>query len=91
MQPAHPLPSERRDDLQADLDLSIVIPCLNEVKTLPAVIARASRTIDRLGLRGEVLVSDNGSVDGRSRPPNCSERGCCTVPSAATETRCGTA
>jgi glycosyltransferase involved in cell wall biosynthesis len=46
------------------LDVSIVIPCLNEAKTIGTVIEKALRGIERLGIRGEVLVSDNGSSDG---------------------------
>ncbi len=47
-----------------ELDVSVVIPCLNEAGTLPAVIAKAQAAIARLGVRGEVVVSDNGSTDG---------------------------
>jgi glycosyltransferase involved in cell wall biosynthesis len=47
-----------------DLELTVLIPCLNEAKTLPAVIEKGLGAIRRLGLRGEVLVSDNGSTDG---------------------------
>src|SRR5512138_1893882 len=54
------LPGDEPDDL----DITIVVPCLNEAKTLPAVISKAFGAIGRLGLRGEVLVSDNGSTDG---------------------------
>ncbi len=47
-----------------ELDLTIVIPCLDEAGTLPVVIEKGLRTLARLGLRGEVLVADNGSTDG---------------------------
>lgn len=46
------------------LELSVVIPCLNEEKTLGATIEKAQRAIIALGLLGEVVVSDNGSTDG---------------------------
>ena len=49
-----------------ELDLSIVVPCLDEAKTIEAVVTKGLATIERLGLLGEVLVSDNGSVDGSS-------------------------
>jgi glycosyltransferase involved in cell wall biosynthesis len=42
----------------------VVIPCLDEVRTLGAVVAKALATFDRLGIHGEVLVADNGSTDG---------------------------
>jgi glycosyltransferase involved in cell wall biosynthesis len=54
-----------------ELDLTIVIPCLNEAATLPAVVEKGLSAIRRLGLRGEVLVSDNGSTDGS---PQLAER-----------------
>ncbi|HVB34785.1 MAG TPA: glycosyltransferase family 2 protein [Patescibacteria group bacterium] len=46
------------------LDLSVVIPCLNESRTLAACVRGAQRSIQELGLRGEVIVADNGSTDG---------------------------
>ncbi len=46
------------------LDLTILMPCLNEAETLDACIHKALGFIDRAGLRGEVLVADNGSTDG---------------------------
>ena len=47
-----------------DLELSIVIPCLNETATLAQAIELAREAIARSGLRGEVVVADNGSDDG---------------------------
>ena len=50
------------------VDVSIVMPCLNEVATLPACIAEAQEALSTLharhGLSGEVVVADNGSTDG---------------------------
>src|SRR4029079_8454168 len=48
-----------------DLELSIVIPCLNEETTVGDVVAKAVASLARLGMRGEVIVADNGS---RARP-----------------------
>ncbi|MBI2591252.1 MAG: glycosyltransferase family 2 protein [Candidatus Brennerbacteria bacterium] len=45
------------------MELSIVIPCLNEEKTLPIVIVKSKNTIRKLGIEGEVIIADNGSVD----------------------------
>jgi glycosyltransferase involved in cell wall biosynthesis len=45
-------------------DVSVVIPCLDEAKTLGAVIQKAQAAFARLGLAGEVVVADNGSTDG---------------------------
>ncbi len=45
-------------------DVSVVIPCLDEAKTIEAVIGKALAAFEALGLRGEVVVADNGSSDG---------------------------
>ena len=45
-------------------ELSIVLPCLNEAETLPDCIARAREGLAAAGLRGEIVVVDNGSTDG---------------------------
>ncbi len=47
-----------------DIELSIVMPCLNEAKTLSVCIAKAQKFLDENHVRGEVLVADNGSTDG---------------------------
>jgi glycosyltransferase involved in cell wall biosynthesis len=47
-----------------ELELSIVMPCLDEEKTLGACIEKAKRSLRELDVRGEVIVSDNGSIDG---------------------------
>jgi glycosyltransferase involved in cell wall biosynthesis len=46
------------------MELTILIPCLNEAQTLPACIGKAKAFIKRTGIAAEVLVSDNGSTDG---------------------------
>jgi glycosyltransferase involved in cell wall biosynthesis len=46
------------------VDVSVVMPCLNESLTLGKCIKKAQATIDRLGVRGEIIVADNGSSDG---------------------------
>ncbi len=49
----------------SELELSIVMPCLNEAETLATCIQKAFRGIESAGCReGEVLVADNGSTDG---------------------------
>jgi glycosyltransferase involved in cell wall biosynthesis len=47
-----------------DVELSVVIPCLNEAKTLGACIAAARGAFSANGIVGEVVVADNGSSDG---------------------------
>src|SRR5580698_9428309 len=46
------------------IQLSVVMPCLNESLTLGTCIQKAFATIEHLGIRGEVIVADNGSTDG---------------------------
>jgi len=48
----------------AEVELSIVMPCLNEAETLGACIEGAQRALEENGIRGEVIIADNGSTDG---------------------------
>jgi glycosyltransferase involved in cell wall biosynthesis len=45
------------------IELTIVMPCLNEAETIAACIEKAQLGIQRSGVRGEILVADNGSKD----------------------------
>lgn len=46
------------------LELTILMPCLNEAETLATCIGKARDYLARSGVAGEVLVADNGSTDG---------------------------
>jgi glycosyltransferase involved in cell wall biosynthesis len=46
------------------VELTILMPCLNEAETLARCIEKARLGIERAGVRGEILVADNGSTDG---------------------------
>jgi glycosyltransferase involved in cell wall biosynthesis len=46
------------------VELSIVMPCLDEAETIAACITKARSFLDSSGVRGEVIVADNGSSDG---------------------------
>ena len=48
----------------ADVELSIVMPCLNEAETLETCIRKAQRFLDKHGVVGEIVIGDNGSTDG---------------------------
>lgn len=48
----------------ATIELTILMPCLNEVATLPACIRKAKGFLQRTGIAGEILIADNGSKDG---------------------------
>jgi hypothetical protein len=47
-----------------DVELTILMPCLNEAETIGVCVGKARGFLDRAGIDGEVLVADNGSVDG---------------------------
>lgn len=44
--------------------LSVVMPCLDEAETLAICIRKALKAFDEAGIRGEVVIADNGSSDG---------------------------
>ena len=46
------------------VDVSVVIPCLNEANSLGICVGKAVEAFRAAGLRGEVVVADNGSTDG---------------------------
>jgi glycosyltransferase involved in cell wall biosynthesis len=46
------------------LELSILMPCLNEAETLEICIQKALRSLRELDIAGEVIIADNGSTDG---------------------------
>ena len=49
------------------LELTILMPCLNEAETIVTCVRKARGYLDQAGIRGEVLVADNGSTDGSQR------------------------
>ena len=57
MRPAEALAADQ-------LELTILMPCLNEARTLGSCIAKARRFLESAGIAGEVLIADNGSTDG---------------------------
>ncbi len=56
--------AESRGAGSNSLELSVVMPCLNESLTLGTCIKKAQAAMQRLGICGEVIVADNGSTDG---------------------------
>ncbi|MDT0348403.1 glycosyltransferase family 2 protein [Pseudonocardia charpentierae] len=52
------------DDAVSSVELSVVLPCLDEAETLATCIRKAKRSFAVLGVTGEVVVADNGSTDG---------------------------
>ena len=48
----------------SELELTILMPCLNEAETVAICVRKARGFLERTGIAGEVLVADNGSADG---------------------------
>ncbi len=46
-----------------EIEVSVVMPCLNEEETLGTCIKKAQSTLKSLGIQGEVVIADNGSTD----------------------------
>lgn len=51
-------------ETDAAVELSVVMPCLNEAATVGVCVKKALEALERHGIRGEVIVADNGSSDG---------------------------
>jgi len=47
-----------------ELELSVVMPCLNEADTLEICVKKAQKALKESGISGEIIVADNGSTDG---------------------------
>jgi hypothetical protein len=47
-----------------DVEVSVVMPCLNEARTVGRCVDKAVAALQKMGVRGEVIVADNGSSDG---------------------------
>lgn len=50
--------------MSRDVELSIVMPCLNEARTIAACVRQAQAALSDANLVGEIIVADNGSTDG---------------------------
>jgi len=49
------------------VELTVVMPCLNEAETVATCVRKANRFLAGSGISGEVVVADNGSTDGSQR------------------------
>ena len=54
-----------------EIEVSVVMPCLNEEETLGTCIQKALNTLKELGIQGEVVVADNGSIDASVAIAEC--------------------
>jgi glycosyltransferase involved in cell wall biosynthesis len=53
-----------RSPSPGEIEVSIVIPCLNEVDTVAKCVGKAVSWLNARAINGEVILSDNGSTDG---------------------------
>lgn len=51
-------------ELKGEPEVSIVMPCLNEIETLQTCICEAQEALIESGIQGEIVIADNGSTDG---------------------------
>src|SRR5207247_2387769 len=58
-----PAATAARQTPKDEIDVSVIMPCLNEDGAVGQCVGRAREWIERSGLRGEVIVVDNGSTD----------------------------
>lgn len=49
---------------EAEIEVSVIMPCLNEADTLAVCLEKARQALTEHGIRGEIIVADNGSTDG---------------------------
>src|SRR4051794_16133359 len=47
-----------------EVEVSVVMPCLNEARTVGRCVQKAVAALEEMGVHGEVIVADNGSTDG---------------------------
>lgn len=50
--------------MSKEIELTILMPCLNEAETLEVCIQKAKTFLETSGVVGEILIADNGSTDG---------------------------
>jgi glycosyltransferase involved in cell wall biosynthesis len=58
------IPKLDRVDASEEIEVSVVMPCLNEARTVGRCVNKAIEALRKAGVRGEVIVADNGSSDG---------------------------
>jgi hypothetical protein len=56
--------------VQGDIELSIVMPCLNEAETLAVCVKKATAFLQQYDVTGEIVIADNGSTDGSRQIAN---------------------
>ncbi len=57
--------------LTQEIEITLLLPCLNEARTLGGCLAKARRWIEASGVKAEMVVADNGSTDDSQRIAEC--------------------
>ena len=70
-----------------DVELTVVMPCLNEAETMATCVRKALGFLADSGISGEVVVADNGSTDGSQRLATDAGARVVPIPTRATGTR----
>jgi glycosyltransferase involved in cell wall biosynthesis len=65
-----------------EIELTILMPCLNEAETVEVCVRTARAWLDRAGVSGEVLIADNGSTDGSQELARAAGARVVSVPAA---------
>lgn len=65
------MPEKKKEDHMPEKnptpDISVILPCRNEINTVALCVAKAGEEIEKLGLNGEIIVADNLSEDGSAK------------------------
>jgi len=56
------MPTQTTEEME--FELSVILPCLNEARTVSACVREAMDALAQAGIAGEVIIADNGSTDG---------------------------
>lgn len=62
--------SQETNELLQPIELSIVMPCLNEAETLATCIQKAQEMLNKHKIAGEIIIADNGSTDDSPKIAN---------------------
>jgi glycosyltransferase involved in cell wall biosynthesis len=54
----------KMEQKKEQIELSIIMPCLNEADTLEICIRKAISSIEKFSISAEIIIADNGSTDG---------------------------
>ena len=72
---------------RSSIEVSIVMPCLNEADTLATCIEKAQKALATAKINGEIIVADNGRRTARRTSQRASVRASCPCPNGDTGTR----